>query len=564
MNQRQKIVQQQFLNNEEAVIKRLKQVYRQSLADIEEKVKTLQDDINRLGTMANLATDADEKAKLLSKQQSKIYQKQYQDAMKKQIGSILDNMQVEGFRTVDEYLQKCYEEAFVGTMYDLQGQGIALCFPLDQEAMVRAVQLDSPIREGMYAHFGENVQKLKKDITAQVSRGISTGMSYQQIAQQLSGKMVGTYNNPGGSLYYAMRIARTEGHRIQVQGAMDACYKAKDKGANVVKQWDATLDSRTRDSHVAVDGEIRELDEKFSNGLMFPGDPAGGAAEVCNCRCALLQRARWALDDDFTKMDNESGELVEIKAADYDDFKKKYFEEVKKQEQQNFDITEGGKYKILPFDNVDDYREYIRPEYNAQRMTHADNSVLYAADGGYIQNADGYKDINGYMRGLKDSLDNPKCQKTIDVLKRRTANTALKQDYVGYRKVSPSYLHDVLGLDTTGKLKSVGMPWEKFKDAKSAQELCDAINGLVGTPKARIPDKAVTSVSLCEKLNFFKHRPVKFEIQMPAGTKGLITTNYPESEFIAKPNSALEILGARVYNDSGKPCITIFARMIQD
>lgn len=330
MNKRQKLVQQQFLDNEEAVIKRLKQVYSQSLKDIEQKTKALQDDINRLGTMANLATDAEEKAKFLSMQQSKIYQKQYQDAMKKQIGSVLDNMQVEEFKTVSEYLQKCYEDGFVGTMFDLQGQGIPLCFPMDQEAMVRAVQLDSPIREGMYQHFGENVKMLKKHITAQVSRGIATGMSYQQIAQQISQRMIGTYKHPGGSLYYAMRIARTEGHRIQVQGAMDACYKAKDRGADVVKQWDATLDSRTRESHVAVDGEIRELDEKFSNGLMFPGDPSGGAAEVCNCRCALLQRARWALDDYFTKMDNESGELVEIKAADYDDFKKKYFEEVQK------------------------------------------------------------------------------------------------------------------------------------------------------------------------------------------------------------------------------------------
>lgn len=46
-----------------------------------------------------------------------------------------------------------------------------------------------------------------------------------------------------------------------------------------------------------VDGEIREIDEKFSNGLMFPGDPSGGAAEVVNCRCSLLERARWTLDE---------------------------------------------------------------------------------------------------------------------------------------------------------------------------------------------------------------------------------------------------------------------------
>ena len=35
---------------------------------------------------------------------------------------------------------------------------------------------------------------------------------------------------------------------------------------------------------------------------MFPGDPNGGAAEVINCRCALLQRARWALDDESEEL----------------------------------------------------------------------------------------------------------------------------------------------------------------------------------------------------------------------------------------------------------------------
>ena len=331
MNRRQKLVQKQFLNNEEEVIHRLESIYGESLKEIEKKTQALQDEINRLGTMAKLSTDADEKAQLLSMQQSKIYQKQYQDAMKKQIGSVLDNMQVEEFKTVSEYLQKCYEDGFVGTMFDLQGQGIPLCFPMDQEAMVRAVQLDSKISDGLYSGIGENVADLKKRITAEVSRGIAQGSDFHQIAKQIRGHMMGAYTKKtGGALYRSELIARTEGHRIQVQGTMDACYKARDKGADVVKQWDATLDSRTRESHQAVDGEIRELDEKFSNGLMFPGDPSGGAAEVCNCRCALLQRARWALGDDFTKMDNESKELVEIKADEYDEFKKQYFKEAQK------------------------------------------------------------------------------------------------------------------------------------------------------------------------------------------------------------------------------------------
>ena len=368
MNNRQKIVQQQFLNNEEAIIRRLKSVYSQARKDIEKKAQALQDDINRLGTLANLAVSEEEKAQLLSMQQSKVYQKQYQDALRKQIGSVLDNMQVEEFRTVSEYLTKCYEEGFLGTMYDLQGQGIPLCFPLDQEAMVRAVQLDSKIKGSLYEHFGENVKHLKKTISAEISRGISTGMSWQQVAQQISGRMVGTYNNPGGSLAFAMRIARTEGHRIQVQSAMDACHKAKEKGADVVKQWDATLDSSTRESHAAVDGEIRELDEKFSNGLMYPGDPAGGAAEVVNCRCALLQRARWAVGDGFTKMDNETGEIVDFSGIDdYNEFKKRYLKAASHQVSEKAKSTTAKIATIAKIADAVDFTgldKYLQSQYN--------------------------------------------------------------------------------------------------------------------------------------------------------------------------------------------------------
>ena len=337
MNKRQKIVQEQFLNNEEAVIKRLKSVYNQSNKDITGKIASLDSSISALqkavqdvgeDEIGNLAaaflsskkhyTPEEAKETLQSMLQSKVYQKKYQQALQKQVGDVLDKMHKKEFKTVEDYLKTCYEEGFIGTMYDLQGQGIPLCFPLDQEAMVRAVQLDSKISQGLYSRLGEDVTLLKKKITAQVSRGISTGMSFQQVAQQLSAYTNIGFNN-------AVRIARTEGHRIQCQSGMDACYKAKENGADVVKQWDSTLDGRTRASHAAVDGEIRELDKPFSNKLMFPGDPSGAAAEVVNCRCALLQRARWALDETELETLNQRAEYFGLdKAESFEEYKKTY------------------------------------------------------------------------------------------------------------------------------------------------------------------------------------------------------------------------------------------------
>lgn len=331
MNSKQKLVQAQFLNNEAAVIARLLSVYNRSKKDINDKIQHLTFNIGQLQAVYFALDDTDpQKAEIKSQIQSKIYQKQYQEQLKKQIDGILNEMQVKQFTAVSEYLDTCYTDGFIGTVFDLHGQGIPLIMPINQESMVTAVQLDSKISEGLYTHLNEDVQRLKKVIAAQVSRGISSGMNYYQVAQQISMKMLGTYENAGGSLAYAKRIARTEGHRIQVQAAMDACYSAQERGADIVKQWDSTIDGRTRTSHRHVDGEIRELDEKFSNGLRFPGDPSGKAAEVIHCRCALLQRAKWALDDDELEELKQRAEYFGLDKSDtFDDFKQKYLEAAK-------------------------------------------------------------------------------------------------------------------------------------------------------------------------------------------------------------------------------------------
>ena len=200
----------------------------------------------------------------------------------------------------------------------LHGEGIPLIVPIDQEKVVRAVQVNSKISKGLYSRLGEDVDLLKRKITAQISRGVATGMSYSQMAQQLAGYTKTGYNN-------AVRITRTEGHRIQQESTMDACYAARERGADVVKQWDATMDANTRESHQMVDGEVRALDEKFSNGLMYPGDPSGSAAEVINCRCVLLQRAKWALDQKELDRLKERASFYGLdKRKSFDEFNKKY------------------------------------------------------------------------------------------------------------------------------------------------------------------------------------------------------------------------------------------------
>lgn len=231
-----------------------------------------------------------------------VYQVEYQKALKKQIEGILLQLQTNEFETVSEYLTKCYEEGFLGTMYAMQSQGVPLVFPINQEEVAAAIQHETNLSSGLYNAF--DTKDLQKKIAGEISRGFATGATYKEIARN-----VASYTNIGKN--NAMRVVRTEGHRITETAAYNAQLKAKDRGADLVKIWDAALDSKTRPSHVRVDGEIREVEEKYSNGLRYPGDPAGSAAEVINCRCRSRTDARWALDGMETKILGEVSEMTE-------------------------------------------------------------------------------------------------------------------------------------------------------------------------------------------------------------------------------------------------------------
>lgn len=84
--------------------------------------------------------------------------------------------------------------------------------------------------------------------------------------------------------FRARLIVRTESVKAMNITQLAA---ADNEDYEMEKQWIAIEDNRTRrsHSHAGVDGERIPLDQPYSNDLMFPGDPNGGAAEVCNCRC---------------------------------------------------------------------------------------------------------------------------------------------------------------------------------------------------------------------------------------------------------------------------------------
>ena len=77
-------------------------------------------------------------------------------------------------------------------------------------------------------------------------------------------------------VWRADMIARTEATVSNNEGLMEGY---KQSGVATHKEWVATLDDRTRDEHLALNGETVPVESNFSNGLEFP--------QEINCRCVV-------------------------------------------------------------------------------------------------------------------------------------------------------------------------------------------------------------------------------------------------------------------------------------
>lgn len=305
MNKRQKKVTKAQLLREKRIIEDLKKAYQRALQDINVKIADLlaRTDVQNLQTI--------------------IYQVQYQKALKDQINAFLDVLHQGNFELISEYLTECYENGWIGTLYDLQGQGVPLLFRIDQEQVVKAVETNSKLSKRLYDSLGVDIKALKKSVRSELSRGISQSLSYKDMARNLSNVANISFNN-------AVRIARTEGHRINQEATFNCQMEAKKRGCEIVKRWDSTLDKHTRRTHQELDGQTVDVDQPFvirGHKAMYPSG-FGVASEDINCRCCSLQIAKWLLDDEeFTKWDGDKRELRHFESIDdYEKFKSQYWE----------------------------------------------------------------------------------------------------------------------------------------------------------------------------------------------------------------------------------------------
>ena len=186
-------MQLELLDQEERIIRQLKQNYKDALAEIKIKVRKMKESP--------------------SFQEKNAYQMKYQLMLEAQLKTILHKLGEQNVEDMSEYLDGVYREAYLGCLYGMHGDGVDLLLQVDENKVQKCINKDTKDLKFSQRLY-ENADQLKDTVKVEIARGFSTGRDYASIARQISLKA-------GVSLSRACIIARTEGHRVTSESEMD-------------------------------------------------------------------------------------------------------------------------------------------------------------------------------------------------------------------------------------------------------------------------------------------------------------------------------------------------------
>lgn len=200
---------------------------------------------------------------------------------------------------INDHAIDCYALNMNYGTYEIEnGYHIGTSFSMyDHRTVENLMKEDPQIIPKAGLDIPEDKRWNRQKLTSAITQGILTGDSIPDIAKRLGS--VADMN-----AHAAVRNARTYTTAAENKGRTDSYERAQNMGIELEQEWLATLDQRTRSSHVHMDGERVKIGAKFSNGCRYPGDPAGRPEEIYNCRCTLVAALKGYdyQDDRFSRL----------------------------------------------------------------------------------------------------------------------------------------------------------------------------------------------------------------------------------------------------------------------
>lgn len=218
----------------------------------------------------------------------------FMDTIQKKVDGILPDVQ----KQIQTAVKETYKNAYNGMIKAVETAntteklhanltGLEACRP---ETIKRAVE--NPVSGlTLKDRLEKNRKNVVYDIKQQIGVGLANGDRYTTMAERVSECLDGDYQK-------AVRVVRTETHRVEEAGNLDASLAMEDElnlaGMATTKTWITMDDVRVRHgkkaNHVKMEGKTIPIDEMFNLGkgikAMSPGN-SGDAANDIHCRCFL-------------------------------------------------------------------------------------------------------------------------------------------------------------------------------------------------------------------------------------------------------------------------------------
>lgn len=270
-----------------SITKELKATYRTAQRELKEKLA----DFNKKFEKKN-----DEKRKQL--ESGEITAQQYRDWLTgqvfmrnqwesniRQVNAVLHDINNQSLNLINSKRLDVFAENYNFNAFRAERE-TGISFGLYNAQAVAQLVLDDPqlLPEWKIDEEKDYTWNYKK-VNNIVKQGIIQGEGVQQITDRLCRDLC-TMNENKMKMF-----ARTALTEAQSAGRQQQMQDAHDMGIEVKKQWLATLDGRTRDSHRYLDGKEVPFDKPFKSefgDIMFPGDLTADAADVFNCRCTIV------------------------------------------------------------------------------------------------------------------------------------------------------------------------------------------------------------------------------------------------------------------------------------
>lgn len=219
-----------------------------------------------------------------------------------------------------EVWETSLDQVFMSGMADLLSEKLGM----EVDAGPAVVEADPAVQEWQTAYLQDVRNRMVntpdsvfREIAADVDKGMAEGDTITDLRDRVAKQLRNT-NTPTWQ-GRAQTVARTESagayNATTLEGARFAQRLTGDD-TELHQVWVSTLDSKTRRSHAAADGQRAPLGGMFRVGrseLRYPGDPRAPAAETINCRCAVSVLGK---DDDLPSEKSRPGRRTIAQWAD--------------------------------------------------------------------------------------------------------------------------------------------------------------------------------------------------------------------------------------------------------